>query len=475
MSEADSATKEKVEEIITVVKKDGLDEVCFEMVRDQSKLKTLCEDGVTAGLVQDVFTSFFTHDPKVTEESEPVQSGIVQQFMDLPEFKQVRASTEGDDLASAIGSLQFAPDLVVAYKRAKEEFEKQQKEAEEQGKPGPKNLKDALSDKDQTLLRQALRRGLESAQEQADKFQDMAKAWGVDKGELKEVPFAERFKMADQMLKSSKIKKIADLAGRFKNIVQSAAATVPVHGVDEIVDIGQGNDLGRLVPSELIKLIESPELFMMDYLEGKLMVYNMRGNEDLGQGPIIACLDISGSMEGQREEWSKAVVLSLMALAQKQKRSFGFIAFNTGIAEQKFWPKTKPASLKEKMAVASISSTGGTDFYAPLMGAFKMRMSDPTLRPADFIFITDGECGMQDSQQQQIKDLKAETNVRIYSIAINDGGYGETSGSTLKAFSDQIAVVNNLGDIDIVKNLVVKTASLERGKAQVKPAAKMVS
>lgn len=229
------------------------------------------------------------------------------------------------------------------------------------------------------------------------------------------------------------------------------------------------------MPTELVKLIETPDLFYMDYLEGKLLTYNMKGTEDLGQGPVIACLDISGSMSGAREEWSKAVILSLMALAQKQRRSFGFIAFNTDVVEKKFWPKNSPANLQDKMNVASISSTGGTDFYMPLMAAFKMRKDDPTLRPADFIFITDGECGLYGTQKEEILSLKKSTNVRIYSIAINDGGYGEASGDTLKIFSDQIAVVNNLGDINIVKDLIVKTASLDRGKTQVKTATKMVS
>ena len=197
---------------------------------------------------------------------------------------------------------------------------------------------------------------------------------------------------------------------------------------------------------------------MLKFLEGKLLSYELKGVDNVGKGPIIACLDISGSMQGQREMWAKAVVLSLMYLAEKQKRAFGFIAFEAGVKARKYFPKQAPASFKDKLDIASINSNGGgTDFFSALQVAFEMRSKEAGLKPADVVFITDGECELREEQLKEILESKKDT--RIYGIAINFGGYGEADGRTLASFSDEIATVSSAGEIDLVKKLITKTAS----------------
>src|SRR5207249_4537867 len=48
-----------------------------------------------------------------------------------------------------------------------------------------------------------------------------------------------------------------------------------------------------------------------------------------GRGPMIVCLDGSGSMEGEKEIWSKAVALTLLEIARRQRRLFRFICFSS--------------------------------------------------------------------------------------------------------------------------------------------------
>src|SRR5256885_13443644 len=44
---------------------------------------------------------------------------------------------------------------------------------------------------------------------------------------------------------------------------------------------------------------------------------------------MIVCLDGSGSMAGDKEVWSKAVALTLLEIARRQRRLFRFICFSS--------------------------------------------------------------------------------------------------------------------------------------------------
>ena len=83
-----------------------------------------------------------------------------------------------------------------------------------------------------------------------------------------------------------------------------------------------GNDLGRLLPVELVKL-RHPRLHglaMRDLLERKAMQYALTGKERLGKGPLVLLLDRSWcvrppvclrwggrlTVDGRRRPWSGA-------------------------------------------------------------------------------------------------------------------------------------------------------------------------
>jgi uncharacterized protein with von Willebrand factor type A (vWA) domain len=445
---------------VTVVEFDGIDSLMFDSIRDARKVAEICADNDAEGVVQDAFTSFFSHEPKIADDSEPVQAGVVEQMFALPEFSELRAGTQNDEISSALATVQFAPEMITKIVELRKKMKERQEQAKQDGKPSPQNLKEALSENEMSGLRQSLRRSLEKAQKESDQWGDVAAGWGLDKGELKNLPAEKRMKLADTLSNSKKMKRIADLAGRFKNIVNSSAATVPVHGLDEVVDIGISGDVAHMLPTELIKLIETPDLFYSDLIEGKLLTYNLKGVEPMGQGPILCCLDLSGSMDGLREEWSKAVILSLLQLAQKQKRAFGYIGFDSSIQISKFFPRGEQITIQDKIQIAEVFSGGGTEFFQPLKKAFDMRAMDPSLKPADIIFITDGDCHMGSSQLEEILQLKKKTDMRIYSIGIDCH-----NTNTLESFSDQVAGVSLNGDvqIDLIKDLVSKTASQKVG------------
>jgi uncharacterized protein with von Willebrand factor type A (vWA) domain len=107
--------------------------------------------------------------------------------------------------------------------------------------------------------------------------------------------------------------------------------------------------------------------------------------------------------------------------------------------------------------MASVGVAGGTDFFKALITAFDMRSKEPDLKPCDIVLITDGEYEFTYGQLEHILMMKKETQVRIYGIAIA-GGYDSSLGDGLKGLCDQISVVNYMGQIEVLKDLVNKAA-----------------
>ncbi len=80
-----------------------------------------------------------------------------------------------------------------------------------------------------------------------------------------------------------------------------------------------GNDIERLLPMEL-GLYTHPITkndFLRRFVEGQTMMYEQKGQEVLGKGPIILCLDQSGSMH-KLDTQSKRFTLALISIGRKQ-------------------------------------------------------------------------------------------------------------------------------------------------------------
>jgi uncharacterized protein with von Willebrand factor type A (vWA) domain len=260
---------------------------------------------------------------------------------------------------------------------------------------------------------------------------------------------AERMKLAQELMTQQNMRKIADLVGRMKNVVDSQYAQSPDHGASELHGVTLGRDLARMLPSELVKLSRNRMEFFRDYLEGKLLCYQLKGNEQMGQGPVLVAVDESGSMSGDPINWAKAVALALMHLADKQRRAFGYMTFDTKVATQKLFPSAGMMTLQDKLELARHQlSGGGTAFDPPLQTTFEMCEQIGAFRQADLVFITDGICQVQDLKK--ILDLKKKYNLRIFGVLINPYGGG---AGVLEAFCDQVAVVRE-GTLELAGDII---------------------
>jgi Mg-chelatase subunit ChlD len=236
--------------------------------------------------------------------------------------------------------------------------------------------------------------------------------------------------LAARLRHDGRLKQIALLAGRFKRIAAAKRRQKVRHGVDEVTDIEQGSDLGRLLPVELAKLVH-PRLRMAmlrDLLEHRCLQYQLRGPQDLGRGPLVVCLDKSGSMEGERDIWASAVALALMDLAQHQHRPFALLHFDGRV---KFEVVVQPGEHLPEGALAA-AGDGGTSIDSVVDRALEIISQHPgALRKADVVLITDGLSSADRAAGLKAKADLMSTTVLGVGIGVDPAGLGPWCHLTL--------------------------------------------
>lgn len=298
-------------------------------------------------------------------------------------------------------------------------------------------------DAQQGSIGRALRQALEQAADEAQEQQRMAQAFGVGTGK-------ERLELAESLHAHPKIREIAKMAGRMQMIALNKRKNRTLHPPTEIVNVTLGNDLANLLPSELMLLADpaTEDEFIQRFAEKRLMQYDLRGLEREGQGPIVVCIDESGSTQGTVEIWEKGIALSLFAIARREKRAFAVVHFGSydEIAVRK-WAKAKDASPTELIDMAQHFFNGGTNFERPLKEAVQV-MDDSAFKKGDVVFITDGEAQVSDEfLQGEFARVKREKEFHVISVVI---GYQDRS---VRPFSDVIARPQK-GDDDTLEFVV---------------------
>jgi len=245
--------------------------------------------------------------------------------------------------------------------------------------------------------------------------------------------------LAARLKTDPRLRRMAELAGRMKRIAAAKRRQRVKHGADEITDVEQGGDLGRILPSELAKL--SHPLLRLDFLrsllERQVLQYELSGAETLGKGPVVVLLDKSGSMDGPRDEWATALALALLDHAQRDRRTYALLGFD---ARVKFEAIVRPsAPLPE--AGLFVECAGGTDIALAMERGLEIIRTHPgALRKADLVLVTDG--GADSTLAGKLREEAARIDVTIYGLGIGVGL------EWLAPWCDEAHVISSLSTVD---------------------------
>lgn len=355
-------------------------------------------------LLADVWCALFNEKPLLVDEENVagelrLNRAIMQNLLQNPEFAALREFTQHDEFASAVGALHLTGEILRLFRQDGQE----PGAAGGQGETGEPCKQDGeatsavlaclASKEGREILAQAVRAAAEkTTEEQADVIAlvgDVGRGYGTGPGQMRRVPAKEALALADAISDKPLLKKVADLAGRAKEIAAPKQKAKTREAVQRS-GVEMRNDVSRLSPSEIMMLRRAKRDFLRRYAEGQLLQYARDGKERLGKGPIVVCIDTSGSM-ADLDPQSKAIMVALLAIARRQKRAFAVVNFSDAW-QCRCWeyPHPQDVEVEDLIEMVMLFYGGGTDFQRPLTRAVEIIERDQFKR-ADVVFITDGD------------------------------------------------------------------------------------
>ncbi len=219
----------------------------------------------------------------------------------------------------------------------------------------------------------------------------------------------------------SSIRAIAKLAGRMFSQLKNMRSTETTNAPEEVYSVEVGDNIGRLLPTELVHLGEASEILLLYRISQKTALqYAVKAPSVKNRGPLVICIDESGSMHDEsgtgRNTWAKAAMVSLTRIAWGDKRPVSVVHFSNVITTTRL----DPGNTKALMRAAKHFLSGGTRIYKALDMASKevKALEKEGSNGADVVLISDGQDFCDDFQKANAVNKIASVGASIYSVAI---------------------------------------------------------
>lgn len=290
---------------------------------------------------------------------------------------------------------------------------------------------------------------LDKGANELEELEATRKSFGLEAAEWRQTSPERRMEIA-KMLNTPQMKALADIMGKMVPYAMGQQATKLVDIPNHITNVEMGSNLRKILKGQLALLSteETKIEFYRKYLNGELLQFQTRGVENLGKGPLVICVDNSGSMGGGPENWAKGVCEALRRICAKEGRDCFVMFFEVNRHRMRFdFPKGH-ADVETIMKYLSISAGGGTEFDGVLTEALARcttQFDEGGKSKADIVFITDGESYLDDAWIEKFNDERKRIGSRVFSVYVS-GAYDSYTAplELLNKFSDTVINVNDL-------------------------------
>lgn len=230
-------------------------------------------------------------------------------------------------------------------------------------------------------------------------------AWGLMSGMWNTIDFERIRKIVRIQKEYPEIVKVANKMGRIADdegkehlhVSQGDVYKLEHSSKSDILGVTMGNDLNALLPTELAHCADDDleDLFVYKYLTHKLQTFRYKSEimqparrlevkPAALKGPMIVCLDTSGSMVGKPEKIAHSLLAKILEIADRQRRDCFLIAFSVSI---------HPIDVRKERArlldFFSTTSCGDTDATRMLQATFRLLQSKKEYMNADVLWISD--------------------------------------------------------------------------------------
>ena len=286
--------------------------------------------------------------------------------------------------------------------------------------------------------------------------------WNLSRGLLKHIGW-EKVKKMNELLKSlPQISEVAKALGRAKAsdkkigpeeriMAKISRVREELHWVEapdartHTDGIHKSDDIPRMLPMEGSLYLHPifRKLWKAKFIERSLACYQIKGLEKrkkyseviteeeqvvrkkLERGPIILCLDTSGSMQGIPETVAKAITLEAMRLAHSENRDCLLYSFSGPSDVHEHELSLSPDGIEGLCSFLSMSFHGGTDIHAPLNAA-TIKLEKKKWSRADIILISDGEFAVSDEILSSLSEAKKKHSLRVHGLLVSNSSAGSS-------------------------------------------------
>lgn len=330
----------------------------------------------------DVFYTFYLpypiiDDPRNIPREKLISYRIICSMLRSAYIHDLRSRTVADNLLSSVAAGVFISELQNLLEKLKENSRDEQS-----------YIKGETDSDLENGIKEGVERAMATAMndvENVKKIRSLVE--GEQPGTISMMAYEEYAPHLIRLARNTEVKKVLELLVGIKPWTISASHKTQRYKHGEITGYELGNDIERLVTSALAL---PDDLFYLRLIEGKLLLY--RKVLAQGLGPLYCLLDKSGSMDGTKMTWAKAVVLSLYMKAVKEHREFYFRFFDSvpyPLAKIDKKPRARQV-LRLLEYIARVKGSGGTDISRAIILATNDIRSGIVRETSDIVLITDG-------------------------------------------------------------------------------------
>jgi uncharacterized protein with von Willebrand factor type A (vWA) domain len=404
-------------------------------------------DDEAARAAADFHGAAYEIDPKLNDAcTDPLRHEFIKGLLETPECQALRTSTVLNDVTSEIAATAFAAQFAALRAKREERAEESAKKPEKAPKTAldrkradEKCKADAARDEIEVLA--GVGKALAEASKDVEEAKEAASAMGMGPGAPGSNDPKAIAALYLRIRNNPRLKRICELAGKFRRVAQSKQRQKTTHGMDDVVGVEINGDLGRALPHELAKLAmpEFEDDVLRRFVEHQVMCREYAAAEPVAKGPIIVSVDESGSMEGDKGHTAKAIALAMAWVARHQKRWCGLIAYSGDSGHRMI--ALPPGRWNEGAVMdwldAFIGRGSSMDVPVREMPEFYRSIGAPDGK-TDVVFITDAICSIPADLQAKFNDWKTSVKAQLTTLVVR------SEPGDLRAISDEVFCVDSL-------------------------------
>lgn len=354
-------------------------------------------------------------------------------------------------IQNAIEEQQFDVSLLTAAGEKLQQLREQYQAAKDAGETKKAEEARRAGKALNQAINEALQQALEKLQPQTNQIVDqvikdsdetneaLSTLHGVEAGKGQKLnDLKEKQELANKLKNNKKLRELTKKLGALRRVwTQRKRAKKTSASYESITGATFSNDVTKAFPAELA-LAGTPQgraLFALKFSQKTILTKDYTAHQNnLGKGPVVMYIDVSGSMSGEPELWSKAIAFVIAEEALKQKRKVWISLFDTRV-DQTVELRPGDNNLRTLLDfVGAWTLGGGTSFNAVLSHAVDKGCKD---QRADVLMITDGHSDVNENLKRRVKAFKTNTGTQWSTVCINTD-----VPDVCREFSDDVYSVN---------------------------------